>query len=53
VTEGTWASIGEWYSQLSKDRMMASPEIARKAEELTAGKTDFYDKAEAIAEFLQ
>jgi hypothetical protein len=53
VTDGTWKSIGEWYSQLSKDRLTASPEIARKAEELTAGKTDFYDKAEAIAEFLQ
>jgi hypothetical protein len=53
ATEGTWKSIGEWYSQLSNDRLTASPEIARKAEELTAGKTDFYDKAEAIAEFLQ
>jgi hypothetical protein len=53
ATDGTWKSIGEWYSQLSKDRLTATPEIARKAEELTAGKTDFYDKAEAIAKFLQ
>jgi hypothetical protein len=53
ATEGTWKSVGEWYSQLSNDRLTASPEIVRKAEELTAGKTDFFDKAEAIAEFMQ
>ncbi len=33
--------------------MVATPEIAAKAADLTAGKTDFYDKAEAIAEFVQ
>ncbi len=53
ATDGTWKSIGEWYAQLSKDRLVASPEIAAKAQELTAGKTDFFDKTEAIAEFLQ
>ncbi|HEV2645242.1 MAG TPA: DUF3857 and transglutaminase domain-containing protein [Acidobacteriaceae bacterium] len=53
ATEGTWKSVGEWYSQLSKDRLTTSPELTRKAEELTAGKTDFFDKAEAIAKFLQ
>ena len=53
ATDGTWKSIGEWYSQLSKDRMAPTPEIAAKAAELTAGKTDFYDKTEAIAEFVQ
>ena len=52
-TEGTWKSIGEWYAQLSKDRLTATPEIAAKANELAAGKTDFYDKTEAIAEFVQ
>ena len=51
--EGTWKGIGEWYSGLVRDRLAASPEIIAKAAELTAGKTDFYDKAEAIAEFLQ
>jgi hypothetical protein len=53
VTGSTWQSIGEWYQQLSKDRVVASPEIAAKASELTAGKTDFYDKAEAVSEFVQ
>jgi hypothetical protein len=52
-TDGTWKSIGEWYSQLAKDRLVATPEIAAKAAELTAGKTDFYDKTEAIGEFVQ
>lgn len=50
---GTWQSIGEWYAQLSRDRLQATPEIGAKAAELTAGKTDFYDKAEAVAEFVQ
>jgi len=53
ATDGTWKSIGEWYSQLSKDRLTATPEIGAKAAELTAGKTDFYDKSEAIGEFVQ
>ncbi|HXC96145.1 MAG TPA: DUF3857 and transglutaminase domain-containing protein [Edaphobacter sp.] len=52
-TEGTWKSIGEWYQSISKDRLIATPEIAAKAAELTAGKTDFYDKTEALAEFVQ
>jgi hypothetical protein len=53
ATDGTWKSVGEWYARLSKDRLVPSPEIAAKAQELTAGKSDFFDKAEAIAEFLQ
>lgn len=53
ATEGTWQSIGEWYQTLSKERLVSTPEISAKANELTAGKTDFYDKTEAIAEFVQ
>ena len=51
--EGTWQGIGQWYDLLARDRMVASPEITAKAAELTAGKTDFYDKSEAIGEFVQ
>jgi len=51
--DGTWRGIGEWYTSLSHDRLAASPAIAAKAAELTAGKTDFYDKAEAIGDFVQ
>ena len=51
--DGTWQGIGEWYEGLSRDRLVSTPEIAAKAAELTAGKTDFYDKAEAIGDFVQ
>ena len=53
ASQGTWRGIGEWYQGLSKDRLVSTPEIAAKADELTAGKADFYDKSEAIAEFVQ
>jgi Domain of Unknown Function with PDB structure (DUF3857)/Transglutaminase-like superfamily len=52
-TEGNWQSIGEWYQNLSHDRLVATPEIESKAKELVGNKTDFYDKTEAIAEFVQ
>ena len=51
--DGTWQGIGEWYEGLSRDRLVSTPDIAAKAAELTAGKTDFYDKAEAIGDFVQ
>jgi hypothetical protein len=51
--DGTWQGIGQWYEGLSRDRLVATPEIAAKSNELTAGKTDFYDRAEAIGEFVQ
>jgi hypothetical protein len=51
--DGTWQGIGEWYEGLSRDRLVSAPDIAAKAAELTAGKTDFYDKAEAIGDFVQ
>jgi transglutaminase-like putative cysteine protease len=53
ASQGTWQGIGEWYQTLSKDRLVATPEIIAKAKELAAGKTDFYDRTEAIAEFVQ
>jgi hypothetical protein len=51
--EGTWQGIGEWYDVLAHDRFLATPEITAKAAELTNGKTDFYDKVEAIGEYTQ
>jgi len=51
--DGTWEGIGQWYDVLAHDRIVATPDIAAKATELTQGKTDFYDKAEAIGEFVQ
>jgi len=50
---GTWQGVGELYDDISRERMASTPEIAAKAAELTAGKTDFYAKTEAITEFVQ
>jgi hypothetical protein len=49
----SWKGVGSWYEGLAHDREAATPEIAAKAAALTAGKTDFYEKAEAIGEFVQ
>ena len=49
----SWQSIGEWYQPLAQDRVTATPEITAKATQLTAGKIDFYEKAEAIGEYVQ
>jgi hypothetical protein len=51
--ESTWRGIGEWYDGLAHDREAPTPEITTKARELVAGKTDFYEKAEAIGDFVQ
>jgi transglutaminase-like putative cysteine protease len=53
ATDGTWQSIGEWYSHLAKDRLAATPEITAKAQELVAGKTDLYDRMDAVGQFVQ
>jgi hypothetical protein len=53
ATDGTWKSVGQWYDSLFRERVASTAEIAAKAQELTNGKTDFYDKTEAIAEFVQ
>lgn len=53
ATDGTWKGVGLWYDSLFQSRVASTPEIVAKAQELTAGKTDFYDKTEAIGEFVQ
>lgn len=53
ATDGTWPSIGVWYQRLAQDRLVPTAEITAKAAELTAGKTDFFAKSEAIGEFVQ
>jgi hypothetical protein len=51
--KGDWSSIGEWYIGLSHDRLAATPEIAAKTKEIVGDKTDFYDKTQAVADFMQ
>jgi len=53
ATVDTWQSIGQWYETLKQNQLTATPEVATKASELVAGKTDFYDKTEAVGEFVQ
>ncbi len=52
-TVASWAALGTWYDGLTRDRLVATPELTSSAAALTAGKTDFYDKTEAVAEFVQ
>ena len=52
-SSGDWRAIGAFYQRLAEDRTQPSPELAAKAQELVAGKTDFADRLEAIAEFVQ
>jgi hypothetical protein len=49
----SWEGIGRWYDVLIQGRRDPSPEITAKAQELTAGKSDFDGKVKALASFLQ
>ncbi|WP_103931177.1 DUF3857 domain-containing transglutaminase family protein [Bryocella elongata] len=51
--DGTWQGVGLWYEGLSRDRMQPNADITAKAQALVAGKTDFYDQAEVLGEFVQ
>jgi len=53
ATRGDWKTEGELVTRLNSDRIAPTPDITAKALELTAGKTDFYDKAMAIAQYTQ
>lgn len=51
--DGSWQGVGLWFDWLAHDRTASTPEISAKAQSLVAGKADFYDKAQAIGEFVQ
>lgn len=48
-----WASIGQWYDNLSTPQAVSTTEIAAKAKEIVGGESDFTARIEKIAEFLQ
>jgi transglutaminase-like putative cysteine protease len=48
-----WQSIGVWYQGLTANRIAVTPEMTAKAQALTAGMTDFYQKAKAIDNFVR
>lgn len=52
-TAASWRQVGEWYAGLTQGRYSTTPEISAKVQELTAGKTDFAAKLQALTSFLQ
>ncbi len=49
----TWDDVAAWYSGLTSDRGVITPQLAAKAHELTAGKTSAFEKVAAIGAFTQ
>ena len=52
-TFASWRDMGYWYSDLTRGRRDASPEIAQKAAALTSALTSPLAKMQALALFLQ
>jgi hypothetical protein len=52
-TDNQWREIGLWQEQLEEHRPDPTPEIAAKAQELTAGAPDFYTKLHCITDYIQ
>lgn len=51
--ENQWRAIGLWVDQLEAHRPDPTPEIAAKAQELTAGAPDLYTKLNRITTYIQ
>jgi hypothetical protein len=51
--DNQWRAIGLWQERLEEHRPDPTPEITAKAQELTAGSTDFYTKLSRITDFIQ
>jgi hypothetical protein len=51
--ENQWREIGLWQEQLEQHRADPTPEIATKAQELTAGAPDLYTKLSRITDYIQ
>ena len=47
-----WEEIGRWFSSLARPKVMVSPEIRSKAEELTKGKSSEEERIRAIYDFV-
>jgi tetratricopeptide (TPR) repeat protein/transglutaminase-like putative cysteine protease len=48
----SWADVGAWYGSLQQSKIVVTPEIRAKAEELTKGKTSDDEKLHAIYDFV-
>ncbi|MCL2660337.1 MAG: DUF3857 domain-containing transglutaminase family protein [Acidobacteriaceae bacterium] len=51
--DSQWRAIGQWTTDLQKNRPDPSPEITAKTESLIAGTADFYTNVSRITEFIQ
>lgn len=47
-----WQEIGDWYASLARDRVVVTPEIQSKVQELIQGKTTDDAKIEAIYNYV-
>jgi uncharacterized protein DUF3857/transglutaminase superfamily protein/tetratricopeptide repeat protein len=48
----SWESVGAWYNSLQQPKLVVTPEIRSRAEELTKGKSTEDEKIHAIYEFV-
>jgi hypothetical protein len=48
-----WQQIGTWYAGLAATALQPTPEIEQKVRELTAGKTAWRDKLQALTSYVQ
>ncbi len=51
--DARWTAVGDWYTTLAGPRAQSTPEMAAKAQALTAGQTDFTQQVASIASYLQ
>jgi tetratricopeptide (TPR) repeat protein/transglutaminase-like putative cysteine protease len=52
TTFPSWDAIGRWYSELERTQKRPTPEIRKKAAELTAGRTTDLEKLQALYEYV-
>jgi Domain of Unknown Function with PDB structure (DUF3857)/Transglutaminase-like superfamily len=52
-TSGSWTDLGLWYDGLSRGSLAASPDIKKKAADLTSGVADPLGKIQALTQFVQ
>ncbi|HTH02852.1 MAG TPA: DUF3857 domain-containing protein [Vicinamibacterales bacterium] len=52
TTFRSWDELGRWYSSIEGGARTPTPEIQKKATELTAGKTTALEKLEALYDFV-
>lgn len=52
TTFQTWEQVGKWYAALEAPQRVPTPEITKKAAELTAGRKTDIEKLEALYDFV-